>query len=312
MLLTRKPEYDWLVYVESPLQLENAIDFAKSENIRSLFFIRLSGADKNDCQLLNMAMNLKIDYKILNVSRFGIRKWPQALFAVICLLYNYLLCEKIIIGDDRSIVFRGIKFFLKPSNLKFVDDGAYSFFAIKKYQCDRWKNVEWLTRFSSLKSDVIKIKYLPVEKVRIDRCEWVLVLGAPLSEERIISESDHIFILNKLFNLLNSLELGEIKYFPHRNERISKSFASFSIVDSELNVESYLYSSSCKFPGLIVSFYSSAIFNIAEKFSGAKIVYVDIRRSASMISERSNAVDAVYEVLSEMPGVEELKLEGFL
>lgn len=288
---------DWLIYVESAFQLRNALDFLSSRGASSChYIIRLNGVKKNDNEMLRVATANRIKYTTVRLPKNGLSKVFLVIYVLAIVSFYFVRARKVVIGDQRSIIYRLVKPILSGA-LYFVDDGAYSFSALQKVDGLKDEGATWITRFRILAEKSENIIYFPFIKNKAKFSDYALIVGAPLSECGVLSKDDHKLCIEEIVLGLKERGFSNILYFPHREERVPLINGDVSILRSENSVEDFLESRLDNFPKVVASFYSTAIFLILEKFSGVDVFYFDITDRKSFDEKRFVSVVHVYETL---------------
>lgn len=290
---------NWSIYVESAFQLKNAFDFLNHRKASGCkYIIRLNGVKKNDDEMLRFAKAKCINFKVVILPKRGPLKAFWGLYALLYIYVLFVSSRNVVVGDQRSIVFR-LTVPLLRCPLYIVDDGAYSFSAMQELDFFNDNKITWITRFNILAKRSKNVIYFPFDKKSVKFSCYALIVGAPLSECEVLSREDHQKCIEILVYTLREKGFSNIFYFPHREERFLLIDKEVSIIRSESSIEDFLESRVDGFPKLIVSFYSTAIFLLLEKFREVEIGYFDITSFDSFDCKRFSSVVHVYEALKE-------------
>jgi len=288
-----------LIFVESPLQLLNAMEAVHSFSLTSYkIVIRLSGFKISDLQLINTAKALGLN----SVSVITINAGRKNLFDLIKIIYysNCFLFSKIdyvFIGNEDSNFFRKIIFQFNKRKIVFLDDGSKTIvLANSENKLDKvYYSVFSLSQINVLEQN--KNKYHSL-KERLSQSNFkinhnkIIFLGQKLAELGILPERDYLTLIIEFSKKYNNFE---IDYIPHRGEDLGKLSAinklhNVEIVDLDYPVELYgLYNSFL--PHKVTSFYSTALYTM-------KIIY-PIQVESILIStdnlEFKKNIDLIYD-----------------
>ncbi len=298
--MKRKFTNENLVLVESELQLRSYVDYCKQKKTcnQSSLIIRYNGNFNNDQRIKScLGLNRSIFNKVYS---FTARKNNKVDFLFFFIKFGWLVfiamrCQCLFVGDYRSNWMR-IIFNQFGKHIYFLDDGVATINFFNSLNDNKIKIGKPFSLISSLgitsttNVDVIALKQCFKEK-DIDMNKVVFV-GMGLVEGGYMEESKYICYLE---NILRKYSGMEFEYIPHRIESIEKlevlkkSFRfNINIIDS--SIEEYLSYKSVV-PGVVCSFYSTALINLANKISGPKIVSLKI-------NEKLLRVDIQEQVLS--------------
>lgn len=260
--------------IESPFQLSNALTI--SDPSKDIFIIRVSGFKKNDEQIINLIKKKNLrNIFILSIPYKNKAKLVKGILFSILLIIKNKFSHELYIGNYNSLWMKITSYFTSPFNIKVIDDGLITVSMIKKIE-EKILNSKYPRRYilekispsfftkyniDSKYIKIIKIKTKNNEKksIKIDE-NMVLFIGSPLVEKKVISY-ENLKIYSERVN--NFFETKDIYYYSHRDENIKNLIGKK--IDSASSIEDYL--DTCDiFPRVIVSFYSSALLSIQNKY----------------------------------------------
>lgn len=257
-----------IVFVESPLQCINAINYVKEVNKgESLFIIRLNGIDENDLKIKNIVKREQTRYIKFIFFTVKPRGFLLIFWAIIFKLVGGLLFsrKKMIFGDFRSKWMKIIFASKKPELVVFVDDGLATIAYIdnllefkKKFTLFTVFNIE------NNNLNIIKNKSKKREIIGKD----VIFIGMPLSEKDIVDKEAYV---KYLCYILDEYKGRKVIYCPHRSEvnlsndlliklGFSDVFKSLNNIEDAIEVDELQ-------PDTVISFYSTALCNLDLKFN---------------------------------------------
>ncbi|HIF9178868.1 TPA: hypothetical protein ACX6QN_003727 [Photobacterium damselae] len=269
--------------VESPFQLSNAIKM-QSEN--DYLIVRMNGEHRNDKQIDVLLKDFKGKiYKKTIKSERKIELITNSILGFIpIILFNY---EKhLIIGNYDSLWMKSLAYFLKPFNFYVLDDGLITIRMVQKLE-DRISGSlfikKWLFKLCSptfITKYKIDAKNINILRLKDDdkkvkkkiRKGSVCFIGSPLVEKNVVSKEYFIKTLNEIFEDFKVRD-SIIEYYPHRAEKTTNDIDCFldGIISSDLSIESY-YDLSEELPEYFISFYSSALINLNDKYPDCKFI----------------------------------------
>jgi len=301
-----------LFFVESPLQLLCAYEAIGYFNLKKYqIYIRLSNLPVNDNQIINICKLLFNNYEQNNIRYLTIV--PNLNFTSILkiLLYKVLLVkyifnlDKIAIGNFQSNFFSFLIKWIKASKVLLLDDGSgslnvqklltnnnafdtFTFFKIEK------KNNQkiYINNFHRIKK-LIKNKIIHNE---------IIFIGSKISEMKIISESEFLFLMQKISKYFNK----KIIYIPHRgesNQKINKikNIKNIRIMTLNYPIEMIGIYNQIMY-NTFVSFFSTALFTLKNIYNIESIAIKFNYNNA----KNKNMIDEVYNYYSNEMKVIEL------
>ncbi|XVH58073.1 hypothetical protein RYX27_17835 [Providencia hangzhouensis] len=253
--------------VESPLQLKSAVDLIEVKNLDNCFFIvRLNGSLKNDEQLISLLNEHACDYISWTVKPHSKKILILIIIAWIkSLLFYY--SSNFFLGDFRCYWQRLFSIFKKKINI--IDDGLATINTINHLNVNTTlKKFKVLTQLpikkDSYKNVDIEFIHKKYNSKPIDN-KKCLIIGSPLVEKEITSFECWKKMISKIVSDLN----GDITYIPHRAEQkiYDFSFDNLNIISINSSIESYLENLET-LPGIVCSFYSTALVNLSTRYNG--------------------------------------------
>lgn len=296
----------YLVYVESPYQLENAIDFIHkgNEDKSAIFIVRDNGNLKQIEQFKFLVKKKCIEnvyyikFESSGLVRYLTYPW------LMLLLFKYLIMSKaLIVGDARSIVVKPLAKLaeLINRNVILVDDGLYLFnyvYQILDKNYILYTSLPIAERISNKKSFLQVITQSHEQfNIPVVGEESISFIGMKLPEIGFMEESVYINYVKCIAGRYSHLKLN---YYAHREESISKldqvALLGFNIVKPNISIEDYFLEKGGD-KGVYISFYSTALANLSKLISTEEFYYIkpDIEQFPS---PNRKAIIECYEYLS--------------
>lgn len=299
-----------LFIIRSPLQLMNAIEakehFSTKNNILLIMHDSAieNSASTNSTQM-QLVSNLsrfdeKIDFYYQSKSKFS-KLSSQAKLIKKLQQKNY----EYIFSGDYGIINQLIIANLKVSSIYLLDDGTMTLATHanklhpsfksplgKQLKLLRYKLFGLTIKQNGLvnlftnynikphgSEQIVPNNYNYFKKIYAQKAvmdERIYLLGQPLTSAKAISDENYLNYLKKIINYYKK----EIIYIPHRAETISdqlKALVSdrFTIQKNEGPIEIVFLSKNI-YPTYVVSFYSSALFNLEKIFETTTIDAIKI------------------------------------
>lgn len=292
-----------LVFVESPFQLTNLVDFADYQPSTQMdVVVRFNGDEKNDRSIRRLLNNLNqenISIHTLKISRSGKLKIIEML-KLITYFPSVIAATNVIFFDDRGIVFKVLRRFIRGSII-LGDDGAYSFIKVRELEKNnKYRISGFITKFKELQSSDLDVLYIPSASKEVGVSDYTLIIGMPLFEKGIVSEEDHLSAIRTMVLEAKSRTGSRVFYFPHRSEYLYRKM-DVPVVDSELSVEEYIDGSDGNAPLYVISMYSTALFVISSRFKGPVCYYYKLPQQFIKNKESTRNIAAVYDALERSP-----------
>ncbi|QOP40829.1 polysialyltransferase family glycosyltransferase [Sulfurimonas marina] len=326
-----------LSIVASPLQLLNAMEavnsFSTNENILLLMYN--SSLNKTDFQQKINLLNKEEWDKIIYYDLAKIRK-KKRFFEQVKLIkelkkdkYDYLF-----VGDLGTIQ-QALMANLTTKNIYLIDDGTltlstydvlkdknffHKFSFSKKLKLLRYllanlkfrikQDINFFTIYNLEPLPHISIKkhdFSHLKNAKLKLCEQsndIYILGQKLVEVGFIEKEKYLEYLEKIIKRLLIEYTGNIIYIPHRAEIITDDYKElenerFSIKNdiSEGPIEIFLLKNGI-YPSVIVSFFSSALFNLKKIFHESTVLAVKIDRNDLKVqNDRLETINRSYSLL---------------
>lgn len=281
--------YDTVVYVDSPFQLLQVLEFNKNDWKIGKVFIRLNGKEENDKQLKNME-------KILNIGscRFiTINNFYQKLCHYTSLIIVFMFNKNIIFGDANSFLFKLIHAFKSRQNILLLDDG------VATINDKKFNNIyQRFTIFPQYVSNPIVNNFYEVQRLSnegVTKKKHVIV-GGKFVDEGICDEHTYNEVIKKITSNLNVID-AECIYIPHRGEtdlhlaRLKKNF-TFEIIRLDYPIELLTLETGI-YPLSISHVMSTAVFSMRKIYTDVDI-YTS-RIPASKILLRKESIGNIYK-----------------
>ncbi len=291
-----------LFFVESPLQLLNAVEAINFFSIESFkIILRLSGAVRSDKQLLSILGLLGIEPKVVSIVKIKIEK--RSIIDVLKMLfycgrYIFFKIDFVFIGNVESGFLKRVKKQFSKPQIIYLDDGTktltlrgesvineMTLFSIFDMP---YKSI-YLNTYTVLKRKVKKKSYVLQEA-------QILFLGQKLTELNILSKSKYVNII-KGFAKENFRK--SITYVTHRGEDLTKldeirQIVNVDVVELDYPVELYAFYNK-QVPFRAVSFYSTALYTMKIIY-GIEAESIRIKVLDPVIQQN---IDAVYSYFYE-------------
>jgi len=287
-----------ILFVESPIQLVNAFEAKSFFKMNSYtYYIRLSGVENNDIQLIKLIKILNLS----NVKLIYLNAYNKKIIDYLKLFYYkyfYRLSsnKRVFIGNYDSGFFTLVLKKLKKEQVVLLDDGAKTIDTYSKFKNNFHYDLFTIYDLEALSNQKIyKNKYVQLEK-KLSKLSKnkneILFLGSKLSEIEIISENYYLEIMKKIAYYYKN---NKVIYIAHREESQSKLdkitlIKNISVVQLDYPIELYgIYSNNI--PYKVSSFYSTAIYTIKNIYNiEAESFIFDYSKS-----EYKKSIDNVYE-----------------
>lgn len=319
-----------LIVIFTPLQFLNSLAY-RNQFDRNCKFLVLTTDRRNISQIDSLDKE--------RICKYPLRKFlflHQELLWVIKIVYTLLFVytknySSIIIGNYYNIAgfCLAYKFQEAKKDVTFVDDGAatvniyverneknllrpsklfgglityllrYSRFLCNKYL----NNITFYTCFElknicQPKYDTIIKQNFMLNSKRKEYCNELWFIGSPLIENRLMDKKTFDETINKVVNYAKSKNM-KFKYILHRFENKKNDL---NCIKFESPIEVFLDSVD-KFPNEVVSFYSSAIINIASMYPYIKTYYINLFKIDSV---RYQYTETLYKVFENHNNLKEL------
>ncbi|WP_064605356.1 hypothetical protein [Photobacterium sp. J15] len=280
-----------LFLLESPLQVSNAIA-SKEINDESTLLIRLNDFKNNDELILNEINGFESRF-IFSAKRNS--KVKLMLWVLFFFVFFSWRTHRIYLGDARSTWMKLVEKLFLMSEIIYLDDGMAT---IKIYEDVIKKNskVTFLTRFPLKPTNNVSIRKIQEvdDKQFITRHKEVYFIGAALSANRLLDTKCYISIIKNEIESYKSKGY-EIVFFPHRYESLDviEALSEVCIINSiGTSIENYVIDSR-NVPEVIISFASTALFNLSDKLCSTEIISLNFLKHC-LLDERVCDFELVY------------------
>ncbi len=291
-----------LLFVESPLQLLNALEAINHFNLTNYkIVVRLSNKKINDKQLIYLVSRFELN----NIEYIFIRaenKKPLDYIKLLITKLRYFLIkvDKVFIGNYESGFFKLIMNQFSNKKMILLDDGAKSIFIQKKFSDNNFINMFSIYNLKPYnKQEIFQNEYTfikdKLEHKSIDK-DTILFFGMKLSEYNIIEEAYYIKLINQISQRYNNKQIIYITHRGENKDKLDKISKIKNIIIKDLNypVELYgLYEESI--PHKVSSFYSTALYAMQKIYN----IEVESFQFDYQESEYKNQIDEVYEYYSK-------------
>lgn len=286
-------------FVESPIQLLNAYEAKCYFNIESdcLFFIRLSGVERNDRQMIFLVdfFDIKnVSYTIMNAENKNLLDYVKLFYyRYFYRLKNY---NKIFIGNLHSGFFT---VFMKKANkekIVLLDDGSKTVGIQKQFTSSNYYNLFSIYNLNAVAKQIIyKNDFLHVKNRLMSlqtNTNQVMFIGSKIAEIGIIEKKQYIKLMKKIADYYHD---KEILYISHREESQDKlamlsKVHNISVVSLEYPVELYGFYENV-LPYKVSSFYSTALLTMKSIYD----VQVECFRFDCSDSNYKQGIESVYK-----------------
>ncbi len=318
-----------LFIAASPLQLLNAIEAKETFKTKNntLLLMYNSMENKKDVEqkkelLINKEWDTIIEYD-QGVIKKNMRFIKQINLIKSLKKINY---DYIFSGEDgtfNKIIFAN----LNCNNIYLMDDGTATIFTYerikkgiskvsfsKKIRLLRYllsglkyrikKDINFFTIFNLKELPYIKIvkhdfQYLKSKKLKhLKKSNNVYIIGQDLAETGFMKEDVYIKYLTKIVKYYKD---STIIYIPHRIEKITEAYDTlinnkFQIHYFDGPIESSLIHKQI-YPKTVISFFSTALFNLDKIFPNSNIISVQIKPE-DLIQNKREIVQNCYDFFS--------------
>jgi hypothetical protein len=289
-----------LVFIESPLQLLNAVEAIKFFKVKEYeIIIRLSGNIKSDKQIINVVDSLNLESKYIKFITINSRNHSiKDILKIVFYRFRYFFVnvQYVFVGNFESGFFKQVIKQFSLNSIVYLDDGAK---ALNYQPVLETGRVHFFSTFNLSETALIHTTYnnysflktrLTIESLKCLENK-IVFLGQKLVELDILTEKEYV---NYVYEMAERFKGSEIEYIPHRGETSAKlerinRIPNVSVHELDYPVELYgLYNS--ELPGKIISFYSTAIYTMSLMYG---ISAYAIRFNYND-SEYKDAIDMVY------------------
>lgn len=278
--------------MESPFQLIQAIELKKEvKDIK--FLIRLNGSDRNNQQIRQVVKTFNLPKVIYVPVKYKV----LLLIFLFPFLFMSLFSKKVYIGDENSIVFKLVKYFISKRKLVLLDDGVATLNSKLNGLYSRY------TIFSGVdgdKNQLSECRRVINGKINSNNINVNVIVGSKLVEEGICDQNSYFDLLDDMVMSIASSSYKTI-YIPHRGEcyknlaAISSRYR-FEIINNELPIELIGYELSVV-PVGIFSVMSTALFSMSLIYSNATIRVYPLE--SNKILSRKEGVENLYEIMKK-------------
>lgn len=318
-----------LVIIFTPLQYLNALRYFEQRQEKHEILV-LTSSKKNIEQIKHLDK--------LNLCRFPFVKLTflnnETLWLIKC-IYSKIFVQskhysKIIIGNYKNIIgyYFALKFDGEFKDVVLLDDGLATIDIYLK-RINRQREVLFGGHLINIYKNLLRINNREVNrlifytvfnisslgyngrdqiltpKVKVNNSSIqnneVWFIGTPVVEQSIISETTYKKILESIH--INAKVKGQILvYIMHRAEK--QKFFDFKVKNFNLPLE-IVFQGLNTFPSIIISFYSTALINIATTYPELQCFYINI----SHLSSISNRLVPIYKFFSIHENLKELTVD---
>lgn len=260
---------------------------------------------------------------ILKVKKFAskIKYFDEVIFANYhtwmqrFIIHQFESKKKVLLSDGtRVLVVAKLRKKDKSIKLKSVPFGRSDFFIKDILKIAPIENLHF---YSPVKIDVAEgdslevFQFKPSHSSKVNKNK-IFFIGSPLVEIEYLTLERHLYYLKKI---KDHFKESEIYYFSHRREEEEnlKQYGFFGeVVRNEIPFEEKIRSEK-ELPGIIMSFLSSVIMNLAEAYPQIQFFYFPLEAvdlpSGSTFRKNYETLIEVFEGIKE-PNFQELKISG--
>ncbi|WP_166644557.1 hypothetical protein [Halomonas ventosae] len=270
-----------------------AYEYIKINECENYFILcRKNALQKNNLQMLSLS-------KFLNIPISRMRQKRSLLLLVVASLFFSIRCDKVVFGDENSILFKIVKLFVNSSKIIMLDDGVASV-----NSSSTWTRFTIFPAPGCIDNDFRYLSKLIVN-AKVSASEGkIIIVGGKLSEVGICTKEDYFQCLDFVINdiRLKYPKAIEIIYIPHRGEsnyncyftqtirerynvKVSENELPVELVEVEFGINILL----------VASFISTAIFSMSLIYKEAEFVFYEI--PDCHIISRKESVLGLYEYL---------------
>lgn len=300
-----------LFIVASPLQFLNALEakeyFQTTLNI--LLLIYDTNENELDAEQKMQLLNPKDWDEVIHYNLGNINKHYRFFEQIKLIKSLQKFSYQYIFSGEFGIFHQAIMANMHSNNIYLLDDGTATIFIYeqlrhkqyfiklsfsKKLRLMRYKianldykieqNINFFTTFDIQElpnSKVIKHNFSYLKAHRLQLCKKtndIYILGQNLIEDKWIKAENYIQYITKIIEYFNE---SKIIYIPHRSEKITEDYQTlfkyknFTLQKSDGPIEmAFIYKNI--YPTTIISFFSSALFNLDKIFSDTNIYAIKI------------------------------------
>jgi len=286
-------------FVESPIQLLNAYEARYYFSVKNnyIFFIRLSGLERNDTQIIFLVDLLQIQnvhYVTVNAHEKNILDYIKIIY------YKYLYkIEKydiVFIGNLYSGFLSLFIKRIKKESIILLDDGVQTLEIQKKFTTDYYYNLFSIYDLKAIKgqsvykNNFVNIK-LVLKTLKLDENQ-IMFLGTKISEVGIIKEAYYLELMRKISKYYAK---KQILYISHRGESKKKldllsKIENIFIVSLDYPIELYGFHES-QIAYKVSSFLSTALLNMKNIYG----VEVECFKFDYSHSKRRDIIENIYQ-----------------
>lgn len=295
------------LFVESPLQLINAIEAVRFFNFESYrIYIRYSGQKNSDLQIDKILEKFSIDSNILvktyiKSSRRNIYDLINFVFFYVKFLLDGCMVDRILIGNYDSIFLKPLILFFNKKKIILLDDGSKTISIQDRFSDSNNINLFTIFNVDKKKNQSVFINKYKVlnEVLKNTRCvkkDSILFIGAKLAEANLMSNSEYIMYVTQVASIIEQPMI----YVPHRGENINKlesisSISNVRIKYLEYPIELYAFEEG-EIPKKVLSFYSTALYTINRLYPSIEVVAYKFNYSNT---DMNDELDNIYELYSK-------------
>jgi len=287
---------EYIMFVESPFQLLQAVEYLHKKNIEDYsLFIRLNQVEENNRQLRAVLSWAAIQ----SDSIFKLEFSYHSLLCLTRLFVHVVTGHNIVFGDENSVVFRALSYFLKREKVTLLDDGVATLMSNRD---------SIYLRFSIFfgKADIFNtFDYLRSQLIDENRREVNIIIGGKLVEEGICSKETYMHVLSRM--VTDAKENGfPIVYIPHRGEHDAnleelKANFSIDIIRNTMPIEMIGLECGCT-PVALFSVLSTALFSLSLIYKNTKLNLYPI--PPDLLIKRKEYILRLFEIMRASPRFE--------
>lgn len=297
----KSDESKCLIIVESPLQLLCANEAIRYFSCQYELYLRISGNERNDEQLINTAQLLNLEYKLFILNAEKSRLSDLASYGAFIIRKSVISrYRKIFLGSYFSKNLRMIAkiFEIRGTPIVYLDDGMATLLAQKLMHINGRASTLF-TFFQVCAQDnqvVIKHSFdflkasFPGEK----KLMGTYFVGQKLIEVGLCEDSDYFRVIQKAAHR----HPEGLTYVPHRGENAHTistiaNIRNVKILDCDVCLELYFLKNNIE-PRIVYACSSTALFTLPKLFNKTQLYWIDCTKiytkAVPHLNEINNAI----------------------
>lgn len=312
-----------LIYVESPLQLVNAIHIISHYEEEAVLYYRDNGTLEQQKQFqfifqYNKRLLIETTIKKLKIHRdVSFFRNVKFIFCIFIMLLKSLKCKCIIVGDLRTPFYKLVKGTLRIFKYKkiiVVDDGLYLYPFLKQGK-NNYDSVVFATNLpiDSLGTfEILKNIERRKDNGKAVRNNDFVFIGSKLVEFDLCKIEDYLKALVDILKICHEKGASKVYYVPHREENASnlRVYESLGFVIKEVKEPLEIHENiNGKLGGNYFSFYSTALFNLASLDRKDFAKYYSIKPTGLFWLKNKENINDVYTMFEKLNCIQIIEIE---